>query len=212
MVYRELNCYTVAMKLIAQVKLQPTPEQAEALRQTMLAYNAAANYISDQAWMRKSFRAYDLHHATYYPVREQFGLSAQLTIRVIADVANAYKLDTRTKRTFRKMGSVTYDNRVLRWELDKDQVYIWTMSGRARIPFVCGERQRQMLQTLQGEADLVHRNGEYYLHQSCNILENDSFEPDEWLGIDLGIANIAVDSMDLYRLQGQVERRACGPG
>lgn len=187
-------CYTVGMKLIAQVKLQPTPDQAEALRKTMLAYSDAANYISDQAWMRKSFRAYDLHHATYYPVRAQFGLSAQLAIRVIKDVADAYKLDTKTQRTFRRMGSVTYDSRVLRWELDKSQVNIWTMTGRQRIPFVCGDRQRRMLETLQGEADLVHRNGEWYLHQPCNILEDDSFDPDEWLGVDMGIVNIATTS------------------
>lgn len=182
------------MKLIAQVKLQPTPDQAEALRQTMLAYNDAANYISDQAWMRKSFRAYDLHHATYYAVRERFGLSAQLTIRVIKDVADAYKLDTKRKRTFRRMGSVTYDSRVLRWMLDKSEVSIWTMTGRQKMSFVCGERQRQMLETLQGEADLVYRNGEWYLHQPCNILEDDGFDPDEWLGVDLGIVNIATTS------------------
>ncbi|MDI9549298.1 MAG: transposase [Chloroflexota bacterium] len=182
------------MKLIAQVKLQPTPDQAEALRQTMLAYNDAANYISDQAWMRKSFRAYDLHHATYYAVRERFGLSAQLTIRVIKDVADAYKLDTKRKRTFRRMGSMTYDSRVLRWMLDKSEVSIWTMTGRKKMPFVCGERQRQMLETLQGEADLVYRNGEWYLHQPCNILEDDGFDPDEWLGVDLGIVNIATTS------------------
>lgn len=161
------------MKLIAQVKLQPSPAQAEALRQTMLAYNDAANYISDQAWQRKVFRAYDLHHATYYAVRERFGLSAQLAIRVIKDVTDAYKLDTKTKRAFRRMGSVTYDSRVLRWFLTKSEVTIWTMQGRQRIPFVCGERQRQMLETLQGEADLVHRNGEWYLHQPCNIVEDD---------------------------------------
>ena len=101
------------MKLIAQVKLQPTEQQADALRRTMLAYNEAANYISEQAWMRKMFRKFDLHHATYYAVREQFGLAAQLTIRVIANVADAYKLDHKTKRTFRKMGSITYDSRVL---------------------------------------------------------------------------------------------------
>jgi IS605 OrfB family transposase len=182
------------MKLIAQVRLQPTPDQAEALRQTMLAYNDAANYISDQAWMRKSFRAYDLHHATYYAVRERFGLSAQLTIRVIKDVADAYKLDTKRKRTFRRMGSMTYDSRVLRWMLDKSEVSIWTMTGRQKMPFVCGERQRQMLETLQGEADLVYRNGEWYLHQPCNILEDDGFDPDEWLGVDLGIVNIATTS------------------
>jgi IS605 OrfB family transposase len=182
------------MKLIAQVKLQPTPEQAEALRQTMLAYNDAANYISDQAWMHKTFRAYDLHHAAYYAVRECFGLAAQLAVRVIKDVADAYKLDTKTKRTFRRMGSATYDNRVLSWQLDKSTVNIWTMQGRQRIPFVCGERQRQMLETLQGEADLVERNGEYYLHQPCNIVEDDSFDPDEWLGVDMGLVNLATDS------------------
>lgn len=65
------------MKLIAQVKLQTTPEQSNALQRTMLAYNDAANYISGEAWMRKTFRAYDLHHATYYAVRERFGLSAR---------------------------------------------------------------------------------------------------------------------------------------
>lgn len=182
------------MKLIAQVKLQPTPEQADALRQTMLAYNDAANYISDQAWMRKTFRAYDLHHATYYAVRERFGLAAQLAIRVIKDVADAYKLDTKTKRTFRRMGSATYDSRVLSWQLDRSQVNIWTMQGRQRIRSVCGERQRKMLETLQGEADLVHRNGEWYLHQPCNIVEDDSFDPDEWLGVDMGLVNLATDS------------------
>lgn len=182
------------MKLIAQVKLQTTDEQADALRETMLTYNAAANYISRQAWERKSFRAYDLHHATYYAVREQFGLSAQLTIRVIADVANAYKLDTKRKRTFRKMGSVTYDSRVLRWELDKSQVSIWTLIGRQRIPFVCGEKQRKMLETLQGEADLIYRKGTFYLHQPCNIVEEEGFDPDEYLGVDMGLVNVASDS------------------
>jgi len=92
------------------------------------------------------------------------------------------------------MGSMTYDSRVLRWVLAKSEVSIWTMTGRQKMPFVCGERQRQMLETLQGEADLVYRNGEWYLHQPCNILEDDGFDPDEWLGVDLGIVNIATTS------------------
>lgn len=182
------------MKLIAQVKLQPTERQSDALRRTLLAWNEAANYISDQAWMRKSFRAYDIHHATYYAVREKFGLTAQAAIRVIAVVANSYKLDKRTKHTFRKTGSATYDNRILTWKLDKSEVSIWTIDGRQTIPFVCGKRQREMLDSLQGECDLVLRNGDYYLHQVCSITEDDSFEPDGWLGIDMGIKNIASDS------------------
>lgn len=182
------------MKLIAQVKLLPTANQADALHETMLVYNAAANQISDQAWMRKTFRAFDLHHAVYYEVRARFALSAQLTVRAIKDVADAYKLDHKTKRTFRKVGSVTYDNRVLRWQLDQDQVSIWTMQGRQRMGFVCGERQRQMLETLQGEADLVYRAGAYYLHQPCEIAESDPIAPDAYLGVDMGLVNIASDS------------------
>jgi len=182
------------MKLIAQVKLQPTKEQADVLRRTLLAWNDAANYISDQAWMRKSFRAYDLHHATYYDVRERFGLAAQLAVRVIAVVADAYKLDKKTKRTFRKMGSATYDNRVLSWQLAKSTVKIWTLDGRQYIPFVCGERQRKLLESLQGECDLVYRNDEFYLHQTCNITEDETFDPSDWIGVDMGIVNIATTS------------------
>jgi IS605 OrfB family transposase len=182
------------MKLIAQVKLQPTEAQSDALRRTLLAWNEAANYISDQAWMRKSFRAYDLHHATYYAIREKFGLTAQAAVRVIAVVADSYKLDKKAKRTFRKMGSATYDNRILTWKLPKFDVSIWTMDGRQNIPFVCGARQRKLLDSLQGECDLIYRDGSYYLHQVCNVVEDDSFDPDGFLGVDMGVKNIATDS------------------
>jgi IS605 OrfB family transposase len=187
--------YTACMKLIAQVKLQPTEEQADGLRDTFLAWSNAANYISDQAWMRKSFRKYDLHHATYYEIRERFGLAAQAAIRVIAVVADAYKLDKRTKRTFRKMGAMTYDNRILTWNLEKSTVSIWTIDGRIRdMPFVCGDRQRKMLESLQGEADITFRNGDYYINQTCNIVEDDEFDPDGFLGVDMGLVNVATDS------------------
>ena len=182
------------MKLIAQVKLQPTEEQADALSRTLLAWNEAANYISSYAWMAKSFRAYDLQKATYYDVRERFGLTAQAAIRVIAVVGDAYKLDKKVKRTFRRLAAMTYDNRILTWALPKMQVSIWTLDGRQRMSFVCGEKQRQLLESLQGECDLIYRDGEYYLHQTCNVIEDESFDPSGWLGVDFGIVNIATTS------------------
>ena len=105
------------MKLIAQVKLLPTPEQAGALRHTLEQANAACRFVSDTAWETKTFRQYDLHHKCYQSVREQFGLSAQVTVRAIAKVADAYKLDRKTKRTFRATGSIAYDDRILSWRL-----------------------------------------------------------------------------------------------
>ena len=142
------------MKLIAQVKLLPTPEQADALKQTIEQANAACQYVSDYAWESKTFRQYDLHHKCYQAVREQFGLSAQVAVRAIAKVADAYKLDRKTKRTFKTTGSIAYDDRILSWRLQDQTVSIWTVSGRLRIPFVCGERQLELLQTRQGESDL----------------------------------------------------------
>lgn len=182
------------MKLIAQVKLQPTEQQADSLKRTMEAANRAANCLSDLAWETKQFKQYDLHHAAYYAIREQFGLSAQAAVRVIAKVADAYKPDKKVKRTFRLLGSVAFDDRILRITPDKKTISIWTLDGRQQMPFVCGERQATMLQGQRGESDLVCRDGEFYLLATCDVGEAPVSEVDGFLGVDLGVTNIAVDS------------------
>ncbi|GIV81520.1 MAG: transposase [Anaerolineae bacterium] len=182
------------MKPIAQVKLQPTPEQAYQLRLTLETVNAAANFVSDYAWETKTFRQYDLHHACYYAVRERYELSAQMTVRLLAKVADAYKLDRKTQRRFHPHGSIAYDNRILAWKLAAQTVSIWTVEGRQTIPFVAGERQLALLPFMQGEADLVYRRGEFYLHQVCEVDEPPVEDVDEFLGVDLGVVNIATDS------------------
>jgi predicted transposase len=84
------------MKLSVQLKLLPTLEQAEALRRTLETANAACDYISQVAWETKTFRQFPIHRLTYAAVRETFGLAAQLAVRCIARVADAYKLDKET--------------------------------------------------------------------------------------------------------------------
>jgi len=182
------------MKLIAQVKLQPKPGQTELLRRTLKVANAAANYVCDVAWETKTFRQYDLHHACYYNVRERYELSAQMTVRLLAKVADAYKLDRKRQRVFHPHGSIAYDNRILAWKLDAQTVRIWTIAGRQTISFVAGERQLALLPYMQGEADLIYRRGEFYLHQVCEVDEPPASAVDEFLGVDLGIVNIATDS------------------
>ncbi len=182
------------MKLIAQVKLVPTEEQANALKHTLEATNEAANYISDRAWETRTFRQYDIHQIVYAEVRERFGLSAQVTVRVIAKVADAYKLDRKTKRTFKRHGSIAYDSRILSWRLRDQTVSVWTVGGRLRIPFLAGQHHLDLLQNRFGEADLIFRHGEFYLYQVCEVDEPPVDDPQEFLGVDLGIKNIAADS------------------
>lgn len=186
----------IAMKLIAQVKLQPTEEQAAALAETIRQANAACNYLSDQAWKSQCFRQYALHGLAYHETRKQFpDLSSQVIVRCIARVADAYKLDRTTKHEFRSLSAIAYDERILRWYTDeRSLVSIWTVSGRQKIPYVCGDRQRELLKSQQGQSDLVLRDGEFYLYATCNVEEPPKNDPDGFLGIDLGVVNIAVDS------------------
>jgi putative transposase len=182
------------MKLIAQLKLLPTPEQAHALRRTLETANAACDYISEIAWNTRTFGKFALQKVCYQDVRETFGLSAQMVVRALAKVGDAYKLDKQTKRTFRPLASIAYDDRILSFALPDSSVSIWTLDGRQAVPFVCGERQRRMLQTRQGESDLLYHRGEWYLLVTCEVEEPDPQDVDDVLGIDLGVTNIASDS------------------
>lgn len=91
------------MNLTAQLKLEPTADQAFALRRTLVASNAACDYISGVAWELKTFRQFDLHRLCYREVRKRFDLSAQAAVRCISKVADAYRLDRKAKRSFRPM-------------------------------------------------------------------------------------------------------------
>jgi IS605 OrfB family transposase len=182
------------MKLIAKVKLLPTPEQANALKHTVEAANAACNFVSQYAWQTRTFKQYDLHHLCYKAIRARFDISAQVAVRVIAKVADAYKPDKKTQRIFKRMGSIAYDDRIMSWQLQANTVSIWTMDGRLHIPLACGERQRELLQTQQGESDLVLFRGMFFLAATCEVEEAEPIEIEGTLGVDLGLKNLAVDS------------------
>lgn len=186
------------MKLTAKVKLSPTQAQAATLKETMLMANKACNYISEQAWTRKTFGQYKLQKLLYNEVKNTFNLSAQVVIQCIIKVVNAYKLDKldkQKKRKFKPLGAITYDSRILTWFTDKQFVSVWTTQGRLKIPYVCGNRQKELLQFQQGETDLVFIDGEFYLHTTCNI-ENpkpeDFKDTIDIIGVDQGIVNIAT--------------------
>jgi putative transposase len=182
------------MKLTVQVKLQPTSEQAHSLRATLERANDAANYASEWVWQNRIWGQYATHKALYYRIKGEFGLSAQIVVRLIAKVADAYKLNKKTRRVFRRHGSIAYDSRILRWYQARSTVTITTVDGRELIPYQSDERTRRLLLCQQGETDLIMRDGQFYLSTTVNAPEPPEGEATGWLGVDLGIVNIAVDS------------------
>lgn len=182
------------MKLTAQVKLLPTPEQASALRETMVRANEACDYISSVAWDTRTFGKFKLQSLVYAHVKETFSLTAQVVVRCVGKVADAYKLDKKTKREFRPLGAISYDSRILRYKMSKGTVSIWTVEGRQDVAWTTGKRQWELLQSQQGESDLAFVRGSYYLMSTCEVETPTPDDVQGVLGGDMGIVNILTDS------------------
>ncbi|MGI3198554.1 hypothetical protein ACRJ4W_07970 [Streptomyces sp. GLT-R25] len=78
------------MKLVVQVKLLPSPEQAAALLATLRACNRAADHVSQVAFGSGVKDRNGLQKLVYADIKTTFGLSAQPAVRVVKKVVDAY--------------------------------------------------------------------------------------------------------------------------
>jgi IS605 OrfB family transposase len=176
-----------------KVKLEPTPEQVQAVRETMHQFNAACNFVADKAFELRTANKIELQKVVYYPIREQFNLSAQMAVRAISKTCEAYKRDKSIKPTFDPDGSVVYDQRLMSWK-GLDLVSLLTLEGRIKVPVVICEYHEPRLNRIRGQADLIFERGSFYLCVVVEVPESAKIEPIGVIGVDLGIKNIAVDS------------------
>lgn len=176
------------MKLTLQIKLLPDDAQAKSLLTTMKECNRACNEISEYAWSYKVFNQFKIHKGMYHVIKKASRLSAQSVVRCISKVADAYKLDKKRIRTFRLLGAVTYDSRILSY---KGKVAsVWSVDSRLKIPFVC--HNEKLLPYVKGEADLITKHGKWYLFQTVEVPEDDMLDVEDFLGVDFGLVNIAT--------------------
>jgi putative transposase len=203
------------MKIVTHVKLIPEADQAAALSATLRTVNEAADWVSAVAFERGVPREYELRRHTYAELKSR-GLGAQAAQHTINKVRDAYTTlkanikagnlgkpgsKRRTKAetkpiTFRSEAAQPYDDRCLSRQYDAQTVSIWTISGRLKnVRFACSADALGTLRDhRKGEADLIERDGVFYLVATCEVPEAEQYEPDAFLGVDLGIANIATTS------------------
>ena len=191
------------MNLTLLIKLQPNPDQAKALLHTMEQFNTACDTIAVTAFRAHTANKIRLQKLVYADIRATFGLSAQMTVRAISKVAEAYKRDKSIQPTFRPHGAIVYDPRILSWR-GLDRVSILTLDGRQLIPVVLDGYHRARMDRIRGQADLIYRDGTFYLAVVVEVPEPPPLQPDDWLGVDLGIVNVAADSDGQTYSGGQV--------
>ena len=213
----------MGVKLVVQVKLLPDEAAREALRETLHACNRAANHASRRAFETGIAGKQPLQRLVYGEVKVM-GLSAQPALHAIRKTADAYatlkanlkagnygREGSKRRRAveskpvrFRKDAAQPFDDRCLSWQPEARTVSIWTVRGRVKgIGFRCSSSQMRMLTAhRRGESDLVLRGGNWYLYATCEIPEPELLGPDGFLGVDLGIVNIATTS-DGHRHAGK---------
>jgi IS605 OrfB family transposase len=176
------------MKLTLKIKLLPTPEQFIFLKDTLIEANNACNAISEISFNEKQYNQYKLHHRTYYDIKREFNLSAQVVARCISKVANAYKLNKTIKSEFNPLGGITYDARILSYV--KKGISLWSVGGRIKVPFIC--HNQNYIPYIKGEADLVFKKDKFYLFQTVDVPEEGIRDVEEFIGVDFGQTDIAV--------------------
>ncbi|MFG2730227.1 RNA-guided endonuclease InsQ/TnpB family protein [Streptomyces canus] len=205
------------MKLVVQVKLEPTPGQAAALEATLRACNEAATWVSEIAFERGEFKNFALRKHTYDEVKSRWSLGAQAAQHVIKKTCDAYttlkanlkagnlgksgskryRKATEKPIAFRPQGAQPYDDRMLSWQIAERTVSVWTTTGRVKnVTFTASVEQLATLALYRkGESDLLERDGMWFLNATCEVPEAElNTAPADFLGIDLGIVNIATTS------------------
>ena len=181
------------MLLTASIKLLADAPQKKKLLRTMYQFNAACNWISEYAFDNSMFSKVKLQQAIYYELREKFSLPAQFAIRAISRVSESYKLDKKVQHSFRKTSSVEYDQRLLNWK-KLDIISILSLDGRLLIPIVFGEYAKLTERVIKNSAKLIYRNKHFYLQAAVEVPEASLQEASDFLGVDLGIVNLATTS------------------
>jgi putative transposase len=176
-------------------KLDPTTEQRAEIEATLSAFAGACNFAAEVARRIGSTNKVKVQREAYREIRERFGLSANLAIRAIARACAALKVPEKMHSTFAPT-SIDYDQRIFAFHEWNWTFGLTLLSGRIKIATILGDRQKSLLKGRKPtSATLVNRrDGNYFLH--VQIIE-DAPEPihaEDFLGVDMGIANIATDS------------------
>ena len=186
------------------LKLKPSPEQSDALNQTMQAYCQALNYISGIAHeLHNCSNFVRLHNTAYHDVRQRFLLPSQITISAIRQVASAYASmkgngNKEGRAVFNAKGGITLQGgergRDFRLIFEQGLVSLSTIEGRQKIEFICGEQQRQYFGWHAATATLCKRKGVFYLHVvfKSDVEQMAIEQAKSVIGVDVGMNYLAA--------------------
>lgn len=181
--------------LSVKIKLNPNADQKSALLKTFATFNTAASLAAEAGFNSKTFNRFGIHKLSYRDIRDKTGLTSQLVVLAIGKAANCFTTNKRVCPKFKKYSAISFDRRVMSFY--GSLVSLGTVAGRLKIPLVIDARARSLLGKFSAvkQVDLQYVQGEFYL--CCPVLVPDQpvHEYNNFLGVDLGVSQLAVDSL-----------------
>ena len=178
-------------------KLRPTPEQVAKLDATLQAFADACNYVNDNTDPKLTNKV-ALQALTYYTIKFEFKLVANMAVRACARVAANRKTAKQNGKSVKRFNptSMDCDRDLFRLREQDWTVSLATIQGRERVKLEAGNYQRGKLagRTPTSAQLCKHRNGNFYLHIQ---LKNEVLEPgktEQVRGIAPGSLDIAIAS------------------
>ena len=181
---------TICCKLIISSEIE------HLLEEISQSFADACNFALQEAIEAKTSDALKLHKLCYSKIREQFGLSANLTIRAMRRVcANLTHLKKKRKRPKNyRPKSIDYDQRIFYYIEKEHCISVRTKQKRIKIALQLGDYQKKWLCGQNPTfATLLKKGKDWYVHMVVETKEA-LFCGDAVLGVDLGIVNIVTAS------------------
>lgn len=179
------------------VKLQPTPEQFQSLKDTAQAFAGACNYINQNVKANLTNRN-SIQAVCYEDVKERFGLTANHVVRACARVgANRLTAKQKGKKVKGfKPTSFDGDTRTFRFIEDGYLVSISTTGKRVKIPLRVSNYHIGKLKGQSPTSAQVcqHRDGDWYIHIQLKSDPPKLIKTDNVIGVDFGRRDVAVTS------------------
>lgn len=183
------------MSVSFELKLELNKDERAKLFRSMKLSNKICNFISEVAFQKKCFKQFDLHKLVYHKIRGKFpNFPSQFVIRCIAKVSESYCLENSTQHFFKKLSCIELDSKLVNFE-SLDNIAITTCFGRIKVVKSQFSNHLDITKYLISQsAKLKYSNNNFYLILCVHVSQDEILKAEGFLGVDLGIVNLAVTS------------------
>jgi len=195
------------VRLTLKLRLQSTPEQATALKNTISTYTESFNRVCERGWKKRRINGVELHHDTYYTERAATGLQSQLVtsarVKATEALVSAHALKKKGKKVscpHSRRCSIRYDNgRSGNIKLAEGKASLSSLVGRQHVTFSIPKHHADRINWPTQMADLRQdRKGRLWLHVVVQHEPPPIVATGQVVGVDLGVNRPAVTSQNKF--------------